>query len=151
MIKILLTFCGICLCSILKVHSQTKISYEYDDAGNRIERVIVIDKLSILEPFPEDDQRDNERQKPFEEQFNQRKISIYPNPTKGNLAVNISGIDFNSTCKGLLYSMMGKKIIEFDIQSNTITPVKMDHLSPGMYILILIIDKEKLSYKIVKQ
>lgn len=149
--KLLLTFCGILLCSLL-TYSQNGIVYSYDGAGNRIERRVITLKTTsktalsgenILTAIKKDDV--------FEEQLNERKITIYPNPTRGNVGIDISGADFNTNCQAHLYNLMGKKLMQVQIHMNTVNPIDMNNLPAATYLLVLIFDSEKLTYKIIKQ
>jgi len=73
--------------------------YMYDNAGNRIKRVILLNSSSLkstqadsseeaLDHLPEDE-------KVIEEDLGSLNIKIYPNPTFGRLRVNLSVIDEN--------------------------------------------------------
>lgn len=61
-----------------------KISYAYDLAGNRISRTIILSAAPQKAPA-------EEQSEPFIEQFEQREIKIFPNPTKGILIVEVNG------------------------------------------------------------
>lgn len=161
--KILLAFCVAMLCSSIACaqksdtpHRKTDICYSYDDAGNRINRRSII--LNSTPPpnlvsasFTKEKISEVENPEVFEENFNERKISIYPNPTKGNLGVHISGSDFGNKCQAQLFSVMGKCLLQTNLQAGVINTISMTHLSPSMYVLVLIFDDEKLTYKIIKQ
>ena len=66
--------------------SQNIVSYAYDNAGNRISRKIV-----GLNSNPTHAKATVENSLPVQEQLGDSKITIYPNPTKGTLAVEIAG------------------------------------------------------------
>ena len=149
--RLLFTFCGILLCSLL-TYSQNGIAYSYDGAGNRIERrVITLRTTSKTALSGETILTEIEKDDIFEEQFKERKITIYPNPTKGNVGINISGTDFNTSCQAHLYNLMGKKLMQFQIHTNTVNPIDMNNLPAATYLLVLIFNNEKLTYKIIKQ
>jgi len=60
------------------------ISYAYDNAGNRISRTILLSTSPQGVKKAEDPVL-------VEYQIGERKITVYPNPTKGKLAVEITG------------------------------------------------------------
>ncbi len=123
-----------------------EIQYTYDASGNRIKRKLVTITLPELKTaMLEEDII------PVEETWKERQVSIYPNPTHGNLKVNITGGDPNLNYRYELYTTAGNKVREGRIIHAGETPVEMQHLSPGVYILILHANEEKLSYKIIKQ
>ena len=72
---------------ILTSGMAQKIAYDYDNAGNRIAR-----KLVLLND-PNYAKKHVETPMPVEELLGERKITVYPNPTKGALAVEITGGD----------------------------------------------------------
>lgn len=134
------------------MYAQNEISYSYDSAGNRIERRLITLKSNVKSAFAgESFSTDRADTDVFEEEFKSRKITIYPNPTKGNLSINISGANFNSSCMAQIFSITGKKLRELPVQANSITQLNMNHLPASTYLLILIFDDEKLTYKIIKQ
>jgi len=65
---------------------QNIVSYAYDNACNRITRKIV-----LLCSNPMHIKIDTIAPAPVEEQLGERKITVYPNPTKGELKVDITG------------------------------------------------------------
>lgn len=147
--KLLLTVSTLLLITLL-ANAQNSVKYSYDSSGNReTRRIITLKSASFSQSAASENELAIEEDV-FKEEFKERSITIYPNPTKGNLGINISGADFNSKCRALVYNIRGQKLMDFPVQMNTITPVDMNSLAPATYILILIIDDEKLNYKIVK-
>ena len=72
-----------CLAGILQ--AQTKIRYSYDVSGNRVRREIVLSRVqnrALADP---------EDEKPLSEKFAGQTVRFYPNPTKGQITIAISG------------------------------------------------------------
>jgi len=67
--------------------AQNMVSYAYDNAGNRISRKIV-----LMGSNPSHVKKSADPV-PVEDQLGDRKITVYPNPTRGALAVEITGGD----------------------------------------------------------
>jgi hypothetical protein len=152
--KILLTITTLILLSFF-AKGQTAIEYKYDDAGNRTDqRLVTLNIMASVAPGnfntpPRLDELD--KSEAFVEDFREREIAIYPNPTRGQLAISINGEDFDTECTAQLFSVTGKKLQELKVNMNTITPVDMRSYTTGLYLLVLIFEDEKLSYKIIKK
>lgn len=122
------------------VSSQNKLNYTYDNAGNRIERVIPLSVKAISEVQPV----------VFEEEIAQRIVKIYPNPTKGQLAVEISDTEKLKSGKLFIYNMKGQLILNKKIVS-TRSDLDISSKSNGVYILYIDLDGERSSWKIIKE
>lgn len=152
--KILLTISTLILLTFL-VKGQKAVTYEYDDSGNRTDqKLVVLNAMASVAPGnfntpPKLDELD--KSEAFVEDFKEREIAIYPNPTRGQLAISINGEDFDAKCTAQLFSITGKKLQELKVNMNTITPVDMRSYTTGLYLLVLIFENEKLSYKIIKK
>jgi len=124
------------------------ISYAYDLAGNRISRKLVTlgsgvshvkKQGSITEPEPT----------AMEEKLGDNTITIYPNPTKGALAVGISGEILNKISI-TLYTAQGA-LLQNKIADSDITPIEMNSYSVGWYILRVIAEGKVTEFKVIKQ
>ena len=119
-----------------------KVEYVYDFAGNRTTRTIVpISKIKEKEP----------EKLVFEQEFGPREIKVYPNPTKGDLYIDVLGGDSEEVYRTLLYDMTGKQLLSHERKGNGSIPVNMGALPSGFYILIINTIDGKLEYKIVKE
>ncbi len=152
--KILLTLTSLILLSFI-TKGQTAVKYEYDDAGNRtVQKFVTLNAMASVAPGnfntpPKLDELD--KSEAFVEDFKEREIAIYPNPTRGQLAISINGVEFDTECTAQLFSLTGQRLQELKVNMNTITPVDMRSYTPGLYLLVLIFENEKLSYKIIKK
>jgi len=124
--------------------AQNMVSYAYDNAGNRISRKIVLigsnpnHVKKSAEPAPVDDQ------------LGERKITIYPNPTRGALAVEITGGNDKDAIQLILFSAQGVQLQNVKVGAN-ITPVNMSAYSSGWYVLRVQAGEKATEFKIVKQ
>lgn len=135
---------------MLQVLAQgNMVSYAYDMAGNRISRKIVLigsnpAHAKAEEPIP------------MEETMGERKITIYPNPTKGALAVTISGGNDKPVSAGgdeiriILYSAQGTQLQNHIAQWGT-TAINMKTYPVGWYILRVQAGEKRTEFKIIKQ
>lgn len=124
--------------------SQQKLSYEYDAAGNRISRTIVIDtKSASATGNPVDSVF-------YEETIADKQVSIYPNPVEKQLTIKISG--YTPSMQGVysLYGITGAMVAKRPI-TGEITHVDMGMHSRGIYILQIILDGQPIALKVIKK
>jgi hypothetical protein len=124
------------------------ISYAYDYAGNRISRQVVY--ISNPTHVKGDTTAVKQATKPVEDKIGDRVIKIYPNPTRGALAVDISGGDTKDPLSIILYSPQGALLIQRNIAEGR-TPVEMSAYPAGWYILRVQAGEKVTEFKIVKQ
>lgn len=140
---LLLLFLGIIP---LWITAQSKVSYAYDYAGNRISRQVV--NLSTSPPHLK--KQMDSIPAPVKDKLGDRIISIYPNPTKGALAVEISAADSKDELSIALFSSQGVLLQSLAASSGK-TPVEMSAYPPGWYILRVKAGEKLTEFKIVKQ
>jgi len=71
---------------------------------------------------------------PVEDQLGERKITVYPNPTKGALAVEMTGGDQKDHISLSLFSSQGVQLQSIKV-TTTVTQVNMSAYPSGYYIL----------------
>lgn len=139
------------VCCFLKSNAQYTIEYIYDNAGNRTHRTII----PLTTKAPDGNQTETNKTVesilPATEQLGDRKVEVFPNPTKGRLLVRITGGKQEETYSFILYNSTGIQIYEGKLNGSGDFPIEMEQYSNGIYILLLKTDKEKLSYKIIKE
>jgi hypothetical protein len=124
------------------VFSQQKISYAYDAAGNRVKREIVLTTKSLSqEALPEI----------FTEEVAKRNIKIYPNPTDGFLKVDIDNLEGVKNCTITISTMnTGKYVYKKKVIQN-VTDIDISNEPFGVYVMLIDIDGEYTSWKIMKK
>jgi len=163
--------------SVIEVKSQTysQFQYTYDAAGNRIKREIIV--ISPSSPAPNtqnnndsvgnsnnianniesgklenfDGSVTNEQESNKSESLlGENKITVYPNPTTGELKIDIS--NFNPDSKGtiIVTDMIGKLITEIkNVSSSNL--VNLYTTARGSYVLKLVLDGKSKEWVIVKE
>lgn len=121
---------------------QNKIKYSYDDAGNRIKREIV---LSSLKSAMSSDQITS-----FIEEVADQKIIIYPNPTRGQLTIEIIDSENSVTGNLTVFNLRGQIIAKEQMSSNR-TSIDISSEPKGTYILHINIKEETTTWKIIKE
>lgn len=120
------------------------IKYTYDSAGNRKKRQkeIVVQTRGALS--------DGEEPSVYEEELSETKVTIYPNPTKGMLKVDISGVQKFEESRISLYDLTGKLLQQWAgiSQSNAID---LSDRTPGMYIMQIAYNGKVSTWKIIKE
>ena len=119
-----------------------RISYYYDNAGNMTQSQRQI-RVSDAENGSSRDTI------PLMESLSSHRITIYPNPTKGQLNVEITGKEIPERSSITLNNMHGVIIYSND------EPEQQNHIDltsqpNGLYILIIRIDSETSTWKVIK-
>jgi len=154
----ILFFCFGLFCNL---NSQT-ISYRYDNSGNRVERDIieyssqqakkrqVNDTITTDEKQEIQDAIENENKKYEDDLFQEKKVIIYPNPTRGQLVVEIQNYDTETSGEISIYTTSGFLLEKKAINSSNI-PLDIGNQPDGMYLLLIKMDGKTSSWKILKQ
>ncbi len=140
--------------------SLRRIKYAYDPSGNRKERNEIrignsLRRASVggaenVTAFDGLQEKRNEIQ-PFEEMLSDYKITIYPNPTKGELRVDISGGEVPPGATIYMFNSTGTTINQWNNVSGS-TQVDISAQPAGIYIMKIQLNNEKLStWKIIKE
>lgn len=127
---------------ISQIGNTRVINYDYDEAGNRIRREIVINSRRIAE--------NSGLIENFSEVLAQKGIRIYPNPTKGVLKVEIVGYESTDMCLMQVFNMEGVQVLSIR-PSEQESNLDLSNFSNGMYILNLLLNGEYCIWKIIKE
>lgn len=139
------------------LHGQTSVSFGYDAAGNRISRTIVIGGKSpdstLANPdslFVKATGTDVDAPTKYRAKVGEQTIKVYPNPTTGVFAIKIAGWDNKSKASVRLTSLTGKGLIEKRIKSS-VTKINILNQPNGTYLLQIILNNKKETWKVVKK
>ncbi len=137
---------GLLLGSAAMAQAQSfEVRYEYGASGNRLKRKMVPVTIKSAQVATEEDEQ------PIEEVWGERKVTIFPNPTQGDLKVSVTGGEPEADYSYVLYDVTGKQILTGQINQLGQHPVAMQHLKSGIYIFIIQCNDERLTYKIIKE
>jgi len=139
--------------------SGQTIHYDYDESGNQVKRYIILNKgnasgddtsKKIVENSKPEEIVENSKPEEFEDKLGELTIKIYPNPTLGQLFVEIKGLGSDETVDYQLFSQTGlnlevKKKIGYQFT------VDMERYPGGLYILRLMISGKTSQWKILKE
>ncbi|MDM8160145.1 T9SS type A sorting domain-containing protein [Labilibaculum sp. K2S] len=142
---VILLFTTIGLC-------QNTINFAYDAAGNRVSRTINLSNTKSginggdTEEFTFEKSEDF-----FTEVLAEKEIKIYPNPTRGQLRVDIMGyedLDNNSSIQ--VFTTGGALLYKSNTPSQT-NDINLSDKPAGLYLMVITIGSEKSTWKIIKQ
>lgn len=122
-----------------------EIEYEYDPAGNRIER-------KIVEVILKRENKQKEPSKPIYDKWDEQKVTIFPNPTKGELNISIQAGDFDAQYNYTLINSSGAVLKKDLINNISYHQISLEEFPKGIYFLIINSTAgKKKTYKVVKQ
>ena len=134
-----ITLLGILLSTIFCSSSGQNVSYAYDAAGNRVKREIVLQTMAAEEFTNES----------YSEMLNDRDIRIYPNPTEGQLTVEITG---DGACRFDIYNISGQQVLTTNSGPGRVA-LDISSQPKGLYILRVTTENggDSSTWKIVKK
>ena len=124
--------------------TQVTYSFTYDASGNRLSRVIPLKSAHITDK----DTLANQL-KTFDDLIGKQSVKIYPNPTKGNLKVELPNLE-NRNITLQVYTAQGA-IIQNTVVTDTFTLIDLNSQVAGIYILRISIGELSADWKIIKE
>ena len=121
--------------------SAQSVHYGYDQAGNRISREIVFSSKSPAIK--------KAKTSHYSEMISGKTLRIYPNPTRGLLKVEVSGLGADDSCDISLFNTSGQQLFSTDKSSSA--TVNITSQPVGIYYLNVVINDEKTVWKIIKK
>ncbi len=133
------------------------VKYTYDAAGNRETRskltVQSMNRAAVTngETQPADTTEKADEPTQLEEMLGETKITIYPNPTKGMLRVDIAANKIPKDARIYLFNVSGTLVRQLTGVSAT-NNIDISAQPAGTYIMRIMLDKENVSvWKIIKE
>lgn len=123
------------------------VSFGYDASGNQISKRIY---LANGNPKFGAAEKDNKSAEPLSERLNDRDITIYPNPTKGIIAVEITDLDPDVMNFIRVFDMQGKIILDKKASSIR-TELNLTDMPAGSYLLVILLGNDKTTWNIIKE
>jgi hypothetical protein len=140
--------------SINCIHGQT-IKYSYDENGNRTSRFLIdVERLGakgINFPVkkPEELQvKDKEKEFKVAKE-GELSVSVYPNPNRGKIKIDILNMPLNSGTELRLYDLNGTElIVKMNFEKSS--ELDISRFTDGIYILRVEINNIVNNWKIIK-
>jgi hypothetical protein len=142
------------LCS-LSSWSQGNFTYTYDNAGNRTKRGPSTTKLksAYIVNFSSEASGDSSqvpKVKESEIKMAALEINIYPNPTHGEITLQLKNLDSTKPCVLSIVNLSGQEIISRRNLSDY-NEIDLSPYSDGLYIVKLQVGETVRKWKIVKK
>lgn len=135
--------------------AQDKIIFDYDDAGNQVNRELCISpsctKTGYKTAAPTNPTAEKEAEK-LEKFFPEDVISYYPNPVKEELFLKWELVEGKNVQAIMLYNSRGQAIQNFgNLQKNNSLNIPFLSYPTGTYLIVLLYnDGDPKTIKIVK-
>jgi hypothetical protein len=130
--------------------SGQAIYYDYDESGNRVKRYIVLSKGSSSGDDTLKKYEEIIKSEEFADKLEELTIKIYPNPTRGQLTVEINGLGLDETVDYQLFSQTGL-LLGTNNKNGFYFTIDMEKYPDGLYILRLMINGKISQWKILKE
>ncbi len=158
--KIKIIIIAILAIASLNSYAQS-IEYTYDDAGNRTSRKVMPaapesvqetteknkEVTDVNEELTEENKKETEV---YEDLVAEKQLRIYPNPTRGKLAVEIVNYNLNESGSIQVFDMAGRMVHNTRVLSQNME-IDITSEPAGSYIMVIVIGNEKSEWKIIKQ
>ena len=120
-----------------------RIVYNYDAAGNRLSA-----QRQIL--FSPSRTTGVDEIKSYNDSLSNARITIYPNPTEGDLRIDIAGIDNFERSEVTIHSSNGAVLSKISPLTAS-NEVDMTTYEDGIYLFVIRINDETTTWKIIKK
>jgi len=148
--KKLITFLTIALCAV-SYNAVSQISFTYDADGNMETRRVVTLKSATVDAN-EEEAANVEEESPLDivsAELGTQTITVYPNPTRGRILVEIQPLNHDETNFMRLFNSQGQLMVTVNITSEQM-PLEIVG-SAGVYLLDVHLGNSVSKWKIIKQ
>lgn len=121
-------------------HAQSDFQYDYDAAGNRTQRSLIIPRYAS----PEDSVK-----LIVTGSIAGYQVKLFPNPTQGAITLQVIGFENTEQSKAEVYDMQGRLVLSTPLLSGFTTIDLTPQLS-GNYLLSIFVDGKRKQWKVVK-
>ncbi len=143
-----------------QTESENYIKYSYDNSGNRTaRRLIQVSSMlpSVLKSYSigeigtlADDYFSKPTTEHAEEILNGHEVIIYPNPTTGNIRIDIKGTEMPERSAITIYNISGGILEQAEHISET-TSMDISSYPSGIYIMRIVLGEEVSVWRIIKR
>ncbi len=138
---------------ISELYAPVSIRYNYDGSGNRSSRAPITLKsgsfINVRDSVGSESFSENYLE-PQKDEIEGGKINIYPNPTRGFLKVEITGIKDEVKTSIQIYNLSGSQLVNIVPGSST-SVIDMSKYPNGTYLLKVFVGDKMTEWKIIKE
>ncbi len=124
--------------------SADRILYGYDSSGNRTSAI-----KEIVYSRSQDVDSVHSRQS-YRDSLSLARITIYPNPTRGDLRIEITGVNDFEHSSITIYGLNGAVLYLKD-QAEALNELDITSWTEGIYLMVIRINGESTTWKIIKE
>lgn len=157
--NLIISICAVVCTFALQAQTPPHISYTYDN-GNRVQRKY-IDMSMTRQTQNNNDvsdsgergdslKQDDPEPKPLLDKLSKHNITIFPNPTKGKIAVNITNLNSDEKAVVTIYDLAGKLYFQ-NSTSDLSTTIDISDRSSGTYFMRIEVAGKQTVWEIIKQ
>ena len=132
---------SLCYC----MYSQSDFTFTYDASGNLTQRTYVVN-MQLSQARKNNPGKDSSNVVALSDKL---KVTIFPNPTKGELKIQVSGVDNNAEVDVTLYNPNGQVLLRQKVQEG-LSEMDLSGYTDGWYLLKVQSGARVLNFKIVK-
>lgn len=149
MLTLVLTLCA-------TVPTSAQVNYSYDEAGNRMAKTVILTKTS--KKMAQLDTAEVDRKVTFATELGEpqcdaignAEIKIYPNPTRGTLRVDITGVELSGIDRIDVFDSKGQ-LVKVCTKLTEINQIDLSDAINGMYYMRTTIGGESTIWRIIKE
>ena len=138
----------ICVLSfMLSMSAKAQIYYSYDSNGNRLLRSITLKKNAVV---GDSVYKEELKKEIFKEDLGETQISIYPNPTHGDLVIDVTGLLDEIPIEYSVYTSSGTLLKKQKLSEHKLN-IDFNNYPSGIYVLKLRLEGKVSEWKIIKE
>lgn len=138
-------FLLLCITTICGVAQTRSVQFTYDNAGNRTGRAIVLASAPKSRGYA----NDSVKTEIYTDTFAEYQFLVYPNPTQGELKIELRGFPEGANYHLLIANASGKVVINHTTQDNP-TVANLTECPAGIYILRIQYKDYTKEFKIIR-
>jgi hypothetical protein len=145
--KLHLLICSVFIGVVLNTgcFAQQVYCFGYDSNGNRTDRTIC-----LPQQLKSTSQMDSSENKAYSEVLNNLEITLYPNPTKGEITVVLKNFEGQPSSSITVYEYSGRILQTYNnIQESNV--INLSELPRATYILRITAGERNTEWKVIKE
>lgn len=151
-----ITIITLTLLASITANSQVQYLFGYDAAGNRISRMgIILNKATqnvdtTGNALSDSSLYSNEAKQQYQANIDDYVITVYPNPTTGELKIDISNFEEGTKGSILITDIQGKYIYKTDIIYDK-NIINLSNVASGQYLMRIVVNNKNHELFVLKE